>query len=48
MHCVTGRSGEFYVIALSRLVDIIQGAWGTPEPRTLAGQCFLVFGMNAA
>jgi hypothetical protein len=22
-HCVTGRSGEFWVTALSRLVDII-------------------------
>jgi hypothetical protein len=47
-HYVTGRSGEFYVTALSRLVDIIQGAWGSLEPHGLAEQRFPVFGMNAA
>ena len=48
-HCVTGRSGEFDVTVLSRLVDIIQGACvpaGTCA--SLLGNGFPVFGMNAA
>jgi hypothetical protein len=47
-HYVTGRPGEFCVTALSRLVDIIQGAWSASNPHVLAGQRFPVFGMNAA
>ena len=47
-HYVTGRSGEFCVMALSLSVDIIQGAWSSPEPSALAEQRFPVFGMNAA
>ena len=45
---VTGRSGEFCVTAVSRLVDIIQGAWCALNPHALAEQRFPVFGMNAA
>jgi hypothetical protein len=45
---VTGRSGEFWVTVLSRLVDIIQHAGGVLKLRSLAGQRFLAFGMNAA
>jgi hypothetical protein len=47
-HYVTGRPEEFCVTALSRLVDIIQGAWGSLETHSLAGQRFPVFGMNTA
>jgi hypothetical protein len=47
-HYVTGRPGEFCVTALSRLVDIIRDASSALNLHALAGQRFLVFGMNAA
>jgi hypothetical protein len=47
-HYTTGRSAELHVIALSRLIDILQDAHGRASQVSLPEPCSTAIGMNAA